>query len=758
MRPIPPGSPRRRPKACWFLAVLAGVGLLLEAKAQAQASKKAVAPDFRPLARYVPRDGLIAYLGTEGLDSQADAWKKTSAYKLLTETNLGVMLEDMTSQAASKALERLPNSKLTGADVLAVTKHLARFGFVAAMNHTPKGAEPTPPSGTLVIRAVMGKDAVGGFGRLIGALTGAVKTQKLSKNGRYVVIVPIGVDTEGKPKATWTWWVEKDTDLVVAFGKGAEDLAMAVIDGKTPNAVDHPIRAELARAEGGFIPIGQFFIDPAALPKTPPLAAAAAADAAGAASAPPGVPANLTPPGLTRVDYRWGFQDEALMSIARIKAPRPRMGTLALFDQPTFDKGKLPALPEGLESFTVASLDFGKLYDQAMAGPASPNRANLAKLTEDLKASTRLDLRKDVLAHLDPKFAIFVMPGANAPATPAVPASGAVALAKAASPLGGLLGAAQLPRFTLAAEVDDNAAAAKALDNLMNAFNKASRDHAAETAEPPAAEAPKGAADSAKGRRTPPPAPEFKATPSNVPTERSYVLNIPSTLARGYPAGFRPTIRLKGKQLVISTTPEAARAALEIKAGAWTPPADLASAFELLPKDLVILGARDPRSSLPEILAKLPGSFQAGVNAVIAKNQVQAADAQAGPGATSPARGSAKPNEAMLVFKIPETRMPKVEELRERLSPGSFAVSSDDQEIRVVSRVAFPNLIAPAGIVALAMPAIQAARNAGRAASAAPGPAAVAPDSEPAAETKKAGPKPKGTTTKGGRSSVIPPD
>ena len=233
---------------------------------------------------------------------------------------------------------------------------------------------------------------------------------------------------------------------------------------------------------------------------------------------------------------------------------------------------------------------------------------------------------------------------------------------------------AQLPRFTLAAEVDDNAAASKTLNNLMVAFNKEARAHAAENAPDPKPETGKAAsAETAKARRTPPPAPEFKQTPTNHPTENSYVLNIPATLARQYPAGFRPTIRLKDKQLIVSTTPESARLALEVKAGQWAPPVDLAPAFEQLPNDLTILGARDPRSTLPEVLAGLPGAFQRAVNAVIALSPAQAAAAEGG---GAPAAGGAGP---MLVFKIPMTRLPKADELRERLFPGLFSISTDDQ-------------------------------------------------------------------------------
>src|SRR5436309_1382498 len=51
-----------------------------------------------PLARYVPRQDLFFYLEFDGLDAHADAWKHSAAYKLLNDTKLGALLEDLTRQ------------------------------------------------------------------------------------------------------------------------------------------------------------------------------------------------------------------------------------------------------------------------------------------------------------------------------------------------------------------------------------------------------------------------------------------------------------------------------------------------------------------------------------------------------------------------------------------------------------------------------------------------------------------------------------
>ena len=62
----------------------------------------------------MPRDNLIFYVDFDGLDSHAEAWQKTAAYKMLNQTPLGVMLEEVAAQLLDRALEDVPNRKLSG--------------------------------------------------------------------------------------------------------------------------------------------------------------------------------------------------------------------------------------------------------------------------------------------------------------------------------------------------------------------------------------------------------------------------------------------------------------------------------------------------------------------------------------------------------------------------------------------------------------------------------------------------------------------
>jgi hypothetical protein len=48
-----------------------------------------------------------------------------------------------------------------------------------------------------------------------------------------------------------------------------------------------------------------------------------------------------------------------------------------------------------------------------------------------------------------------------------------------------------------------------------------------------------------------------------------------------------------------------------------------------------------------------------------------------------------------LSFDIDSSQLPEEVELRDKLFPGWLAVSTDDQELRIISRRAFPPLVSP---------------------------------------------------------------
>src|SRR5262245_46885992 len=98
----PRGIARRRRARGPFLGLsLALVGPLSDAPGQE--ARPAAAAGNR-LARYVPRQDVFVLLEYEGVDAFPEAWHATVAYKLLTETKLGALLEDLAGQGIEMAI------------------------------------------------------------------------------------------------------------------------------------------------------------------------------------------------------------------------------------------------------------------------------------------------------------------------------------------------------------------------------------------------------------------------------------------------------------------------------------------------------------------------------------------------------------------------------------------------------------------------------------------------------------------------------
>ena len=186
--------------------------------------------------------------------------------------------------------------------------------------------------------------------------------------------------------------------------------------------------------------------------------------------------------GLNRLDYRWGFDDDALMSITRLVAPAPRKTLFAMFDQPKLDTKQLIPMPEGVDSFVLMSVSPAKVLDAvAQVGPPGEAKAKIDEFMGKLKEQSRIDFEKDFLGNLGPKMAIYLAPGRSAATTDETP--------EAAVKAGGLdpmamlssLGSA-LPKPTLVAELSNPTAFGKALDAVMITVNKELKAKAIEQA------------------------------------------------------------------------------------------------------------------------------------------------------------------------------------------------------------------------------------------------------------------------------------
>jgi hypothetical protein len=533
--------------------VLGGIMVLApwSAPAHAQEARPVVRDDTGalPLARALPRQDLIFFLQFDGLDAHAGAWKKSAAYNLLNDTKLGALLEDLAAQGAELAQQPVPPGKrVAGASVLELFERIAREGFAFAIwGKAPKGARVA-----VVLRHGEGPR----IARLFEAASSAGRPDRAEGNAERDAIPRAGrtLHTLG---ADGIWWLDKG-DLILT-GKDSVDELLAVLDGHQPSALDHPLRAELTRAEPGCEPVAIGFLDITALPPLPREADALGLD------------------GLKRVELRWGFQDDALRAVLRVVAPVPRRGLLSLLDQPSFKIGSLPPVPAGLTGFSALSVDSATTYDKivAVVKAARPQGADqVAAFEREVRQLFGLELRDDLLRHLGPKLAVYAQEVGQGAAVD--PASAVMA---------------QFTGQTLAVQVRDAAAVARVLDRLMAGLNRIIKQR--QTAGRP------DQADAASF--------EFRKQAAPRPT---YVLDLPpGSVPPQWAAMFRPTVVLDENQLVLAATTTAVDQAL---AGGppWQPKAAFIPVAQRLPDSFVFLNFSDPRDWMPTSIEKLPAVVQ----------------------------------------------------------------------------------------------------------------------------------------------------
>ena len=175
-----------------------GRGVIMRAIGDAQA------PGRRggPLARYLPQQDLAVYLEFEGLDAHAAAWNRSAAYKLLNDTSMGALLEDIAGQVVQIAQSSYPpENQVPPASYLSLLKHGARNGF--AFGVVGMGRENTRV--VIVVRKGNRPEDV----KLLESAAAApgqpeAKPEPVQKGGR--TIHPLGRDG--------AWWIEKE-DLVL---------------------------------------------------------------------------------------------------------------------------------------------------------------------------------------------------------------------------------------------------------------------------------------------------------------------------------------------------------------------------------------------------------------------------------------------------------------------------------------------------------------------------------------------------------------
>ena len=618
-----------------------GIGLSLSLAVPASAQN----PEAEVLAHYLPAEGLAGLFEHRGLDAQPDAWKGTAAYKMLNETSLGAMLEDIATQVADRALQAAPGVPISGKETVALLIHLARKGFAVGFLVNPQ--PPQPRAVVVVIRDAAKNDV---FKQVIGRIP------PLNEPAARRVEQPGGRTVWVSDAPPIRWWYEKDDFVAsIAPNNAATDPVADVLDGKAPSALKHPAYVELSKPIPGQVPVGMFFVDLATMVDRsvmPPLGGRAA---------------ELGLDSIKRVESRWGIQDKGLVIAVAVQAPRPRRGILALFDQPPMGPGTTVVAPQGVTSFALLSVDpirFGDAVVAILKQNDPDTAASIGRFAKKFQDRTGLNLRDDLLGKLGPRMAV-MSPGGEG---------------------GSIFGMwFNPPEVGLVAEVKDARRFVTDLDRLMTAANRELK--AAGALVPPQPGVPSQ------------PGTEFAEFRRLKAPELGYILTIPPSVLPT-PAGLRPTLMVdveRGKIALATTLPTARRL---LPALAWNG----AGVEPGKGRDTVLFVQSDPSGSLPELLANLPSVAQF-----------------IGYAATQPQPGAAGRGLPPFRLQLDPDAIPDVEALRPHLFPSKLTVAVDDGSIRLSSYQAFP-LPAPQlnfgaevpVLIALLLPAVQAAREAAR--------------------------------------------
>jgi hypothetical protein len=591
----------------------------------------------KPLARYVPREDLFMFLEFDGMDAHPDSWRRSAAYKLLNETRLGALLEDLGLQAMEVFQESVAAEKrIAGVDALDLLKQLFRDGFVLAMSGKPPYDSPM----ILVLRH--GDEPE--FRRLLEAMRARREDGTDPAPGRKPLDNPGG--KLNRLGGDLVWWVEKG-DLIIT-GQSRVAQILAVLDGQKQSALDHPLRTGLAKAENGFEPAAVGFVDMAVLE---PFSASMV---------------TLGVDGVKRIELRWGFQEEALLSVLRLVAPAPRRGLLALLDQPTLGKDAIQSLPANVTSFVLLSIDLAKSYDTlgTLIKQSDPD-GNFGFTNPALFAQQGLDLRRDFLAHIGPLFALY----SQAP------------VREEAETAAELL-ASRIAGFTVSAQVRNQAEVARAIDPLVRAVprNMGRR------------------IQQARGDRVL----QMLATLAISKVDGSvphYVIRWPQNFFPApFPGVVRPTILLQSGKLVLGVSDSAAEGAVAVGPG-WEPAGPLIPIMRRLPAELVYLSVQDPRVGMRILTMALPALVRQ-TNAEIALGE---------------RRLGKVPKDVYL--RLDPEMIPPARDLNRRLFPSLTTLEVDREGASLTHREAIPTLSSPAAAaagIALLSPSIQSAFDAAR--------------------------------------------
>ena len=611
-----------RSARAWLAAT--GLGLILTATAGAQAPKAgptAPAKSAR-LAKYLPDGRVALFVEFDGLEAHDAAWKKSALYRLLNETRLGLTVEDLLTQSIDNALASGPKGeKPTSAEIIKALRGMAVDGFALAVLASD---DPGPPNAVFVVRGA----EKSGLRALVEKLEAAGPARsRPEKRGSRTIHV------DNQPGAV-SWFLEGDG--LVACSNSILPAVIELADGRGEAATGHPILAELARDATGFETVLTAFVDVSKLPPMPPWAVEGGLD------------------GLKRLDFRWGFGDEATCGVIGVVAPAPRRGYLSVFDAdvfPPMEKGSLPPVPAGVNDWTAASFSPGKLWAWMtdIARKAAANGQQPAILQFEQGVSQMLGglrVQEDILAPLGPKWLFH---------------------ADLEKLFAGQKGAA-----ALSVELNDPAAAAKAAERIVGLARQVIDARAAQFAQATKV--------------------EIRKLDGATPAYR--IVLPPGMMPPQYASLVDPTIVIGKSLLAVGLSETDARAAASGEGSRPAP--EFAAALAKAPARPFVLSMGDPRESFARLIGSAPGLLGA-IN--------------------MSAMAQARPGQKPFTLKIDPARYPTAAEVRARLAPGTSALTLDDKGLKIITRESLPSLGSPVGapvLAALLLPAVQSSREAAR--------------------------------------------
>ncbi|MDR3638921.1 MAG: hypothetical protein P4L84_34265 [Isosphaeraceae bacterium] len=360
--------------------------------------------------------------------------------------------------------------------------------------------------------------------------------------------------------------------------------------------------------------------------------------------------------GIKQLIIRWGFQGKGLVTVVRLEIPAPREGLMALIDQPSFRKDRLPPIPRRVTSFAIGSFDPARGYAAIVAQAKKALGAEADALLEAGEKAVQdvagVRLREDLLAHIGPTWCTYDL------------AEGSNDRSQGLS-----------PGQVVVVGLRDAEAFAKVLDTVAARVNRSLRE--LET----------GGKDAGAGAQDrDPPALLLERLPA---PDRGYQLTSPAGLVLWLDEDLRPTVLVGKSHVVVAANAELARAVLAAEAAPgsnWRAEGEVARTLADLPAELTSLSVADAAdSALPEMIAKLPAYVQLLGNLL----DQASIDSEAGP--VSAILGLAGvPRPSGFRVRLDPSKLPKASAVRAHLFPSVLATTVDDRGLRWISREAFP--------------------------------------------------------------------